>query len=314
MAQAVLDPKHLERVTDSLSSLHYRWTFIDPNTTPCDLESAIRQKMPWLDPSGIADRIKFGGTYVNGRKAPENLPLTAPCLVEYYEPKFDIAAPDGYFPKFCKDYVLYNEDGIVIVYKPPRLPTLPVKDQWGIHLKAELEKLFGNDLHMPSRLDVSAQGLVMLSIDRNLHKAVQHFFSEKQIKKYYRIQVAGAVPWLEKTLCVPIGRDPRHPILRKVVRDGGKYALTEFVRIQVTSSGKSPTTLLEVRPTTGRTHQIRIHSAYLGHPVVGDAFYMGPEASDLHLVSFRLVFIHPVSKKEVTVQIPESLCPTWAFN
>jgi 23S rRNA-/tRNA-specific pseudouridylate synthase len=273
---------------------------------------ALHHKLPHIPVESWPERFEFGGVYVNGHAANDDGPLPCPCRVEYYEPKFDISIAREMFPKFESNYVLYSDDYIAVVFKPPKLPSMPAKEQRHFSLKASIERLLGRSIHMPSRLDVSAQGLVVVSINPKTHGALQRAFEERTVHKVYRLGTDSPVNFDQRTVTFRIGRDSRHPVLRAPVETGGQDAVTAFSHLwnnQETATG--PSTVLSAEPVTGRTHQIRVHAAFSGFPIKGDNFYGGTPAQSLHLVSYAVSLRHPVSGSPLTVELPISLGPEW---
>jgi tRNA pseudouridine32 synthase/23S rRNA pseudouridine746 synthase len=231
-------------------------------------------------------------------------------MVEYYEPKFSIAESIRLFPKFSADNIVYEDADLIAAFKPGKLPCTPSREQRHHSLKAYIEKYLGKEVHMPSRLDTSAQGLVVMSRSKRMHKHLQHAFEKHSAEKYYLLEVAPAVKWSRKMVDNLIAEDPTHPILRQVVQSGGQKAQTYFRVLRPGIDNQS--SLLLAKPRTGRTHQLRVHTAHLGHPIVGDNFYGGIEAPDLHLLSFRLRFFNPLTDKQVEIELPQNLIPDWA--
>jgi 23S rRNA-/tRNA-specific pseudouridylate synthase len=229
--------------------------------------------------------------------------------VEYYEPKFTFAEAQSWYPAFKPEYVIHQQDGIAFVFKPAKLPTLAAKEQRKFSLQRALDDHFGKSVHLPSRLDMSASGLVIVGVEKHAHRVVQRLFEKRAIKKLYLFATSGSCAWSELVLNASIKRDAAHPILRKVA-PGGVVALTHFAAC----GGKGDRLIFEASPYTGRTHQIRLHAAHLGLPIIGDNFYDGAEAESLHLFSYRLRFTHPETKQLIDVRIPDSLLPSWIKN
>lgn len=150
------------------------------------------------------------------------------------------------------------------------------------------------------RLDRETTGLVLFSLDAATQPALDAQVAGHAMNKTYLAVVAGRVPWAEKVVRSPIGRD-RHDARRmRVCRPGtGKPAETRVRRI----AEKGGRTLLVVTLVTGRRHQIRVHLASLGHPIVGDALYGGPRsAAGLMLHAWREELDHPVTGEHLRLE------------
>ncbi len=159
------------------------------------------------------------------------------------------------------------------------------------------------------RLDAETTGLVLFSLDRATQPALDAQVAGHAMNKTYLAVVAGRVSWAQRTVRQPIGRD-RHDARRmRVCRPGqGKPAETRIRRV----AEKDGRTLLVVTLVTGRRHQIRVHLASLGHPIVGDALYGGARStSGLLLHAWREELDHPVSGERLRLETawPERLWP-----
>lgn len=159
------------------------------------------------------------------------------------------------------------------------------------------------------RLDAETTGLVLFSLERATQPALDAQVAGHAMDKTYLAVVSGRVPWAQKTVRQPIGRD-RHDARRmRACRPGqGKPAETRIRRV----AEKDGRTLLVVTLATGRRHQIRVHLASLGHPIVGDALYGGARStSGLLLHAWREELDHPVSGERLRLETawPERLWP-----
>ncbi|HJA29849.1 MAG TPA: RluA family pseudouridine synthase [Candidatus Olsenella pullicola] len=159
------------------------------------------------------------------------------------------------------------------------------------------------------RLDVETTGLTLFSLDKATQGALDAQVAGHGMRKRYLAVVAGRFPWANRVVSVPIGRD-RHDARRmRVCRPGqGKSAETRVTRL----SEKGGRSLLLVELVTGRRHQIRVHLASLGFPLVGDALYGGARsASGLLLHAWSEDVIHPVSGERLHLETawPERLWP-----
>jgi 23S rRNA-/tRNA-specific pseudouridylate synthase len=307
---AVDDPR-LRLVSETLRTQYWVWTYYTRETTPITLLDALVSNLPHINPSSWSERLDFGGVYINGHAALTDQPLPVPCRLEYYEPKFKISEAASVFPSFEERFVIYSDDDIIVAYKPPKLPSMPAKEQRHFSLKASLEKFCKRTIHMPSRLDVSAQGILIVSTSVRAHAPLQQAFESRAVTKRYLCATKSPCDWDSKEISAPIGRDPSHPVLRTTLVTGGKPARTFMTRLGRYTSGASEITGICAQPITGRTHQIRVHAASERIPIFGDNFYGGEAAPYLHLVSCILECDHPVSKKPLRFVIPEGLQNDW---
>ena len=150
------------------------------------------------------------------------------------------------------------------------------------------------------RLDAETTGITLFSLDHATQPALDAQVAGHGMSKTYLAVVAGRVPWAQKTVRQPIGRD-RHDARRmRVCRsDQGRPAETRFRRV----AEKDGRTLLLVTLVTGRRHQIRVHLASLGHPIVGDALYGGARSSaGLLLHAWREELDHPVTGERLRLE------------
>jgi 23S rRNA pseudouridine1911/1915/1917 synthase len=153
------------------------------------------------------------------------------------------------------------------------------------------------------RLDKDTTGVILVAKDPTTQEALSSQFHDRKVEKIYRAVVEGAV---KKDEGVIEGSMGRHPTLRKkmaLVKKGGRYSMTRFRVIRRLRGF----TYLEVYPKTGRTHQIRVHLASIGHPIAGDDLY-GKKAKRLAsrplLHAYRILIEHPVKKASLQVEAP----------
>lgn len=302
---------NLARVGETLRTKYWSWVLYQPESESKTLLDLLKRNLSHIDPHSWPERFAFGGVYVNGREALGDIDLPMPCKIEYYEPKFEIADAAAVFPEFHADYVIYRDDYIVAVYKPPGLASMPAKEQRHYSVKASVERLIGAKVHLPSRLDVSAQGLMIMSSSEQAHRKLQQAFEHRSIEKEYLCASAADSLWEQQTVELPLGRDPIHPVLRRVDPINGKAAVTKFTKLSDARSGSSDVHVFRAQPVTGRTHQIRVHAQAAGVPLLGDRFYGGAEADYLHLISYAIRLTHPVTEQRLHITLPERFWPEW---
>jgi 23S rRNA pseudouridine1911/1915/1917 synthase len=214
--------------------------------------------------------------------------------------------------------VRYEDAWLLVVSKPAGLVVHPgpghAEGTLVNALLARAGRPEGGDDARPGivhRLDSGTSGLMIVAKDATVHERLTAMMAARAVSRAYVALVAGVPSTSTGTIDAPIGRSPRDR-KRMAVVDGGREAVTDF-RLVEPMSGAS---LLEVMPRTGRTHQIRVHLAAIGHAVVGDAVYgrthklaarIGLQRPFLHALALR--FEHPVTAELVEVEdpIPEDL-------
>lgn len=218
--------------------------------------------------------------------------------------------------------VVYEDAHLLVINKQPGLVTHPAQGHWTgtlvqavlFHLKDKGERLeaSGREPMRPGivhRLDKDTSGLLIVAKTEAAHRALSHQLAARKIHRTYLAVVEGLMPRDSGTVNAPIGRHPTH---RKefTVRAGGREAVTHYrvlKRISPASGDVGPYSVLEVQLETGRTHQIRVHLAHIGHPVLGDPVYGRrrlPELARQLLHAKQLAFTHPMTGRDLTLQAP----------
>ena len=209
--------------------------------------------------------------------------------------------------------VRYEDPWLVVVSKPAGLVVHPGPGHpEGTLVNALLARAgrpAGGGLERPGivhRLDAGTSGLMIVAKDPAVHERLVDMLAAREVTRVYLALVDGAPGTDTGTIDAPIGRSQRDR-KRMAVVDGGRDAVTDFRVLQRFRD----TTLLEVRPRTGRTHQIRVHLAAAGHPVVGDSVYgrnrkraarLGLTRPFLHAASLR--FEHPIRSEVIEIDDP----------
>jgi 23S rRNA-/tRNA-specific pseudouridylate synthase len=294
-----------QRIDQTLFTRRLSYEYVDGPPTSCS--SLLALAAPHIPSDEWQARLAWGGAFVNGLPIGEDAAIAPPARVEYFEPRFSIEQSDEWYPKWSSSWILFQDEHIVVAYKPARLPTLPAREQPRYNFRSYLETYIGRAVHLPTRLDTSTSGLVVASISAEAHRLLQQQFEQKQVIKEYLCEVGAPVTYMTLAYTGPIGRHPLHPILR-CIRSPGKAATTLFTKLE----GRSSSALLLARPITGRTHQIRVHCATLGAPIIGDAFYDGAALGALRLCCWRLTLKHPISHQRSTYVLPATFLPEWA--
>ena len=161
------------------------------------------------------------------------------------------------------------------------------------------------------RLDKGTSGLLAVARTEQAYRALVDQLATRTMERRYLALVTGTVPDDRGEVEAPIGRSARTPT-KMAVTNSGKPARTGYTVLE-RRAGENPTTLLELALQSGRTHQIRVHMAAIGHPVVGDARYGTPDkrlgSGRFFLHAFKLAFVHPETgaRDEFTSPLPEDL-------
>jgi 23S rRNA pseudouridine1911/1915/1917 synthase len=208
-------------------------------------------------------------------------------------------------------YIVYEDDYVLVINKPAFINTIPSREHPTGSLVNALMGYYKEiglmaAPHIVTRLDRNTSGLVLVAKHRHMHHILSKQQQEKQVKREYEAFIEGTVVENNGTIEAPIGRK-QDSIIERTVTDDGQYACTHFQIIE----RYGPFTHVRVMPETGRTHQIRVHMAYIGHPLVGDDLYGGSQffLNRQALHCRRIQFLHPVMEKtmEFSVPLPEDM-------
>ncbi|MBR0464483.1 MAG: RluA family pseudouridine synthase [Clostridia bacterium] len=208
--------------------------------------------------------------------------------------------------------IVYQDGSLAVVYKPSGMVVHPAAgNPDGTMVNALLMKLdglsgIGGEMRpgIVHRIDKDTSGLLLVAKNDFSHQALAEQIKAHTVERAYQAIVIGRLKTPEGDVSGPIGR---HPTDRKkmAIVPGGREAHTHYI-LREELKGSS---LIEARLTTGRTHQIRVHMASIGHPVLGDPVY-GPKNSPYPVTggqllhAFRLGFIHPVTGERMLFEAP----------
>ena len=210
-------------------------------------------------------------------------------------------------PEEIKLDVIYEDKDLIVINKPQGMITHPASGIYKgtlvnallYHCKDSLSGI--NGVLRPGivhRLDKDTSGLIIACKNDKSHKEIAKQIKERKVKRSYLAIVHRKVQYDKGTINKPIGRHKVHRGKMAVVPNG-RQAITHFKILKRFDKY----TLLECSLETGRTHQIRVHMSSIGHPIVGDKIYGKKEESEMMLHAYKLIFIHPRTKKEIKLEI-----------
>jgi 23S rRNA pseudouridine1911/1915/1917 synthase len=260
--------------------------------------------------------IDAGRVWVDGEIVPKRHLMRAGEAVEYDDSPLEPSEDLGGGPAPYE--VAYEDEHLLVVDKPAGVVVHPARGHWAGTLAQALEgrAAGGEDAWRAGivhRLDRDTSGLLVVAKNNEVHRALKELLARRRLRREYVALVDGHPPARTGTIDAPIGRHRRDRKLMSIDSDEPREARTHFEIERLLPDAA----LLNVALDTGRTHQIRVHLAAIGHPVSGDPQYgkpgqFGLERQFLHAA--RLAFPHPVTGQDVDVrsELPDDLCAALA--
>lgn len=286
--------------------MRFKWTYQGPRLT---LQTFLQHQGFSL---AQLKQLKFHGGLVFVNKKQRHTAFTLrPGDVIFLQTAPEVPA-DSVVPFSAPLAIAYEDEYVLVVNKPAGVPSIPdvgkSPDTMANRVKAYLIATHAEStaVHVVTRLDRDTSGLMLFAKSGLIHSLLDTQLHTDALQKDYLAVVSGTgqLPkhgWL----VLPIGRSQAFYMKRQVAATG-KQSVTEFETLRQTERAA----VVRVQLHTGRTHQIRVHFAAIGHPLFGDDLYGGPSGMGrqaLHCVSLR--FWHPIFKKPValTAPVPEDM-------
>jgi 23S rRNA pseudouridine955/2504/2580 synthase len=297
-------------------------TYIEINDENCDqrIDNFLITHLKGVPKSRIYRIVRKGEVRVNKGRVDIKYRLASGDIIRIPPIRVAERTEESYIPQglqtALQEGILYEDDGFIILNKPAGFAVHGGSGvSSGIIEGLRLIRPEARFLELVHRLDKDTSGCLLIAKKRSALLLLQELFRNSQIQKTYQALLAGR--WERKKLIVTA------PLLKNISKGGerivvisqaGKEAETLFKRLELFQNS----TLVEASPKTGRTHQIRVHAASLGHPIVGDERYGVDEVNKLFknkgykrmfLHAETLTFLHPVTEApmRITAPLPKQL-------
>jgi len=293
----------------SSSEAHFHF-LVNVEQAGCRLDQFLVRLIPDTSRSVLSDAIRCGTILVNDCLKKNSYCLkTGECVTGFLPTPPAMAL----LPEDIPLDILFEDSHLLVLSKPPGLVVHPGS---GNHAGTLVNGLLyhcqsiinvGDDLLRPGivhRLDKDTSGLMVVAKDERTHRCLVDAFKNRMVEKRYLALLKGYLERKTGRIVAPIGRHSVHR-QKMTIREDGRYAVTTWKVLQEFSRGFS---LVQLQIETGRTHQIRVHMASLGHPVAGDQlYYIGPKNRMFPrqlLHSSQLGFTHPVTGEPLLFAAP----------
>lgn len=211
-----------------------------------------------------------------------------------------------YAPPPGEPDILYQDDALLVIDKPAGLLSVPGRGPANADSLASRVQTRFPDARIVHRLDMATSGLILMAHGAEMERRLSIAFQHRTVEKRYVAVVAGRPTPESGEITLPLIADwPNRP-RQKVDRELGKPSLTGYTVLEYDSG--SNTSRVELRPHTGRTHQLRVHLQAIGHPILGDELYADDAARlaapRLMLHATTLSLPHPLTGETLTLESP----------
>ncbi|MBS3786887.1 RluA family pseudouridine synthase [Candidatus Bipolaricaulota bacterium] len=269
------------------------------------IDKLISVRFPELSRSKWQELIKTGSVTVDGSQIKPSYQVSAGERVEIRVPE-DFES-ESLVPQDLPLEVVYEDSSLIGINKPNSMVVHPGPGHEKDTLANGLIYLYENLPNLPDptrpgivhRLDKETSGILVVARTAEVFFDLKDQFKKREVDKEYLALVEGSFDERSGLIDAPVGRSNKDKT-RMTVKLGGKDAKTEFWVIEE----REDSTLLKVKPVTGRTHQIRVHMNYIDHKIIGDSYYGGPTAERLMLHARQITVKHPEKETDLTLEAP----------
>ena len=287
---------------------------VSPEDAGVRIDKYLAEQLPDITRSYLQKLLKDGSVQMNGKpvKASTKTAVGAVIALTIPEPEEPEILPEN-----IPLDILYEDSDVILINKPKNMVVHPAAGHYTgtlvnalmYHCRGDLSGI--NGVLRPGivhRIDKDTTGVLIVCKNDRAHNALAEQLKEHSITRKYRAIVCGNLKEDEGTVDAPLGRHPQDRKKMAIVRSGGKRAVTHYRVLERFGND----TYIECQLETGRTHQIRVHMASLGHPLLGDEIYgraKSPfklEGQTLH--AMVLGFIHPTTGEYMEFEAP----PGWS--
>ncbi len=262
-------------------------------------------KIDSLTRAALQNLIDEGNVTVNGEKVKSSFKLKLNDKIEVVVP--EPKTPDIKAENIPLD-IVYEDDCMLVINKPQGMVVHPAPGNYDgtlvnalmYHCKGSLSGI--NGIMRPGivhRIDKDTSGLLLVAKTNEAHLSLSEQIKDKTVHRHYICIVSGILKTKKGIIDAPIGRHPSSRLKMTVTQNNSKRAVTHFEVLEYLNGATYTACDLE----TGRTHQIRVHMQYIGHPVLGDPLYARQNPYKLKgqaLHAQSITFIHPISGEEMT--------------
>ena len=283
---------------------------VSPEEAGVRIDKYLAEQLPDITRSYLQKLLKDGSVQMNGKPVKTSTKTAAGAVIE-------LTIPDPEEPEILPEDIpldiLYEDSDVILINKPKDMVVHPAAGHYTgtlvnalmYHCKGDLSGI--NGVLRPGivhRIDKDTTGVLIVCKNDKAHNALAEQLKEHSITRKYRAIVCGNLKDDEGTVDAPLGRHPQDRKKMAIVCTGGKRAVTHYRVLERFGNY----TYIECQLETGRTHQIRVHMASLGHPLLGDEVYgrvKSPfklEGQTLH--AMVLGFIHPTTGEYMEFEAP----------